>query len=237
MNYLSLLNEPGGALAWADEITTKTLPLDNCIGPHMTDRENDRAAIDEPGAIGATFRQLRKSQGMSLRELSERSGVSVGTISQIERDIANPSMRVLTAVRRALNIPMQVMFGDDPAGAVEDAGDPPFLRRAAKRPHIDLGPLQKELLTSGGNHNLQIMILTIAPGGSSGNTALSYPAEKGGLVIEGELMMTVDNCEARLEEGDSFVFDSSQPHGFRNDSDRPARILWVIGAVQFDRHL
>lgn len=209
--------------------------------PHkalMSDQET-HAPDDAPGSIGETFRQLRHEQGISLRELSEKSGVSVGTISQIERNIANPSMRVLTAIRRALNIPMQVMFGDDSGDAaesgVEDA--PPFLRRAAKRPRIDIGSLQKELLTSGGNHNLQIMILTIEPGGSSGNTALSYPAEKGGLVLEGELMLTVDNREARLEEGDSFVFNSAQPHGFRNDSNRTARILWVIGAVQFDRHL
>ena len=204
----------------------------------MSDQETP-APDDAPSSIGETFRQLRHKQGISLRVLSEKSGVSVGTISQIERDIANPSMRVLTALRRALNIPMQVMFGDESGDASEGGSEdaPPFLRRAAKRPRIDLGSLQKELLTSGGNHNLQIMILTIEPGGSSCNTALSYPAEKGGLVLEGELMLTVDNREARLEEGDSFVFNSAQPHGFRNDSNRPARILWVIGAVQFDRHL
>ncbi len=188
----------------------------------------------EDASIGATFRRLRHEKGMSLQELGRESGVSVGMISQIERDIANPSMRVLTALRRALNMPMQEMFSDITDNS---AGDPPFLRRAEKRPHIDLGPLQKELLTSGGNHHLQMMILTIAPEGSSGNTALSYPAEKGGLVLEGELTLFVNGQSALLKEGDSFVFDSSLEHGFRNDSSAPARILWVIGAVQFDRHL
>lgn len=197
----------------------------------MTDQD---APVDADQKIGATFRRLRNGRGMSLREVAERSGVSVGMISEIERDLANPSMRVLTALRRALNVPMQTMFSDDLADLTDD---PPFLRRASKRPHIDLGALQKELLTSGGNHNLQMMILTIAPGGSSGATTLSYPAEKGGFVMEGELTLCVDNREAQLAEGDSFVFDSAQPHGFRNDSDQPARILWVIGAVQFDRHL
>ncbi len=200
----------------------------------MTDQDTPESTDDTDRKIGATFRRLRHDRGMSLRELAERSGVSVGMISQIERDLANPSMRVLTALRRALNIPMQSMFNDTPT---EGADDPPFVRRAASRPHIDLGPLQKELLTSGGNHNLQIMMLTIAPGGTSGQTALSYPAEKGGLVLEGELTLSVNNCDARLAEGDSFVFDSAQSHGFRNDSDQPARILWVIGAVRFDRHL
>lgn len=184
--------------------------------------------------IGATFRRQRHEKGMSLQELARESGVSVGMISQIERDIANPSMRVLTALRRALNMPMQEMFSDSPDGSDED---PPFIRRAADRPHIDLGSLQKELLTSGGNHHLQMMILTIGPEATSGNTALSYPAEKGGLVLEGELTLFVNGQSAVLKEGDSFVFDSSLEHGFRNDSAARARILWVIGAVQFDRHL
>lgn len=203
----------------------------------MTDQDAVDTAGSKSRKIGATFRQLRHQQGLSLRALADRSGVSVGTISQIERDLANPSMRVLTAIRRALNVPIQAMFCDGAGFGPEDGDDPPFLRRAAKQPHINLGSLQKELLTSGGNHNLQIMILTIAPGGMSGNTALSYPAEKGGVVLEGELTLNVDDREAQLHEGDSFVFDSSLPHGFRNDSDRLARILWVIGAVQFDRHL
>lgn len=183
--------------------------------------------------IGATFRRTRHEKGMSLQELARLSGVSVGMISQIERDMANPSMRVLTALRRALNMPMQEMFSD----IADSIQEPSFIRRAEKRPHIDLGSLHKELLTSGGNHNLQMMILTVAPEGSSGNTALSYPAEKGGLVLEGELTLTVNGQSAVLNEGDSFVFDSSLGHGFRNDSNARARILWVIGAVQFDRHL
>lgn len=197
----------------------------------------DEAGDTERGSspsLGATFRHLRKQQGISIQELARKSGVSVGMISQIERDLANPSMRVLTAIRRALNISMQAMFSDDQPDPREE---PPFVRRADNRPFIDLGTLQKELLTSGGNHNLQIMILTISPGASSGNTALSYPAEKGGLVLEGELVLSVNHREARLVQGDSFVFDSALEHGFRNESDRPARVLWVIGAVQFDRHL
>ena len=184
--------------------------------------------------VGAIFRRLRHEKGMSLQELAQESGVSVGMISQIERDLANPSMRVLTALRRALNMPMQEMFSDSHDTSADDPG---FLRRAENRPHIDLGSLKKELLTSGGNHHLQIMILTIAPEGSSGNTTLSYPAEKGGLVLEGEVTLFVNGQSAVLNEGDSFVFDSSLEHGFRNDNDKAARILWVIGAVQFDRHL
>ena len=50
-------------------------------------------------------------------------------------------------------------------------------------------------------------------------------------------VLTVDDETSELETGDSFVFDSSRPHSLRNTSDAPTEVLWIIGAVQFDRFL
>jgi len=195
---------------------------------------NDRRAADPN--VGSNLRKLRKAKGLSLQRLAEASGVSVGMISQVERGLANPSMRLLTALRRALNISMQELFGEDPVAAPETS-DPNFVRRRANRPMIDLGTLHKELLTPTDQRHLQIMILRMEPGGESGGKALSYPAEKGGLVLSGQVVLSVDGEVATLFAGDSFVFDSVSPHFLRNTSDEPAEVLWIIGAVQFDRHL
>ena len=102
---------------------------------------------------------------------------------------------------------------------------------------LDLGQIRKELLSVGGAHNLQMMILHIDPQGSSGATPLSYPAEKGGLVLSGEVILRVGEDETSLREGDSFAFDSSLPHSFRNIGQVPAKVMWVIGQVALDRHL
>ncbi len=186
--------------------------------------------------VGSNLRKLRKAKGLSLQRLAEASGVSVGMISQVERGLANPSMRLLTSLRRALNISMQELFGEDPV-AEPTTTDPHFVRRRQNRPMIDLGTLHKELLTPTDQHHLQIMILRLEPGGESGGKALSYPAEKGGLVLSGKVVLSVDGEAAELVQGDSFVFDSVSPHFLRNTSDEPAEVLWIIGAVQFDRHL
>ncbi|WKL23655.1 cupin domain-containing protein (plasmid) [Agrobacterium tumefaciens] len=196
-------------------------------------RENDAQKVE---SIGATLRRLRHEKKFSLQELARVSGVSVGMISQIERDLANPSVRVLTAIRRALDVPVSAVFRDVPHVGPE-TGDADFVRRANERPLLELGTLTKELLTSIGQHNLQIMILHINPGGHSGKTALSYPAEKGGIVLSGELVLTVDGRQARLREGDSFVFDSALEHSFSNPGEEMAHVIWIIGAVQLDRHL
>ncbi|CAM3780497.1 Cupin domain-containing protein [Bordetella sputigena] len=187
--------------------------------------------------VGEILRRLRIEKGWTLKRLAQDSGVSVGMISQIERDMANPSVRVLTAIRRSLGAPLEAVFRDVAPPHVDDPAEPDFVRRANERPILELGTLRKELLTSSGHHNLQMMVLHIDPGGHSGKTALSYPAEKGGMVLSGELLLTVAGKTARLREGDSFVFDSALEHSFSNPTDRMARVMWIISAVQLDRHL
>jgi uncharacterized cupin superfamily protein len=95
----------------------------------------------------------------------------------------------------------------------------------------------KELLSSSAAQNLQFMILHVPPHGSSGDQPLSYPAEKAGLMLQGEILLKVGDEEVRLTEGDSFQFDSIKPHSFRNPVAQPAAILWIIGQTLVDRQL
>ena len=176
--------------------------------------------------VGRAIRALRHGKGMTLQELAVAAGVSVGTLSQIERDQANPSLRILSQLRTALGAPISALF-EEPRPA---SGDVAFVRRAVNRPWLELGYLRKELLSPGGPQSLRFMILHIPPLGSS-DKPMSYPAEKGGMVLEGELVLTVGGVPARLREGDSFLFDSTDPHSFRNPLDSPARVLWIMGAV------
>lgn len=183
--------------------------------------------------VGATIRALRLARGFTLQELAAASGVSAGMLSQVERDRANPSLRVLSQIRLALGAPISALFEQ----AYTPPEDPPFVRRAARRPWLELGYISKELLSPGGPQTLQFMILHIPALGTSGDQALVYPAEKGGMVLEGELLLTVAGQEARLQEGDSFLFDRDHPHAFRNPNRHSARVLWIMGAVPVERNL
>jgi transcriptional regulator with XRE-family HTH domain len=180
--------------------------------------------------VGAVIRGLRQDKGMTLQALAAASGVSSGMLSQIERDLANPSLRVLSQIRAALGAPISALFAETPPAPK----DPAFVRRADQRPWLDLGYISKELLSPGGPQQLKFMILHVPARGDSGAQPMSYPAEKGGMVLEGELVLSVDGTEATLREGDSFLFDSLNPHSFRNPLDRGARVLWIMGAATVD---
>lgn len=201
----------------------------------LRDTMEQSAPTETATQIGSAIKRARQSRNLTLAALAKAANVSVGMLSQIERNVANPSWRVLTQIRMALDIPVSALFDEAPAASV----DPPFLRRKAQHPRLDLGGhFVKELLTANSPHNLQIMVLHIPPEGSSGDQHLSYPAEKGGLVLEGEFKLAVGGKEALLRPGDSFAFDSLLPHGFVNPSKtKPARVLWVIGRIPVERHL
>ncbi|HEV7259484.1 MAG TPA: cupin domain-containing protein [Bosea sp. (in: a-proteobacteria)] len=188
----------------------------------------------EGDSVGAKIRKSRQAARISLQKLAERSGVSVGMLSQVERDLVNPSLRVLTSIRNALGLPASAFFQETAQPAPRD---PMFVRRAQQRPRLELGYISKELLSAGSPHNLQLMILHIPAGSSSGDKPMRYQAEKAGLVLDGEFILKVADEESHLKEGDSFVFDSSLPHSFTNPGTTPAQVLWIIGSISVDRHV
>src|SRR5688572_1403508 len=62
--------------------------------------------------VGLAIKRLRTRQGMSLQDLSRLSGVSVGMLSQVERDLANPSLKVLTKIQAALGAKAGELFNE-----------------------------------------------------------------------------------------------------------------------------
>lgn len=187
-----------------------------------------------PTHVGPTIKRLRTERKLSLASLAKASGVSVGMLSQIERDISNPSLRVLTQIRLALDVPASALFESTGGGS---STDPSFVRRSSDHPFLDLGFCTKELLTAGAQSSLQLMMLHVPPGGSSGAQAVAYPAEKAGLMMEGELLLRVGDQESILKVGDSFIFNSAVPHSFHNVSTtHSAKLLWVIGKFPSDPH-
>lgn len=188
------------------------------------------ASAHGQSTIGSRLRRIRRELNLSLKILAETADVSVGMISQIERDQANPSIRVLEKLRVALRIPLSALLEDSPAPRTPVAGESrDFVRRSEQRPHFTVGPkgLSKELLSPSGEHDLQFMIILL-PAHTRSEEVLVGQGEKAGMVLEGRIALTVDHQEEILNVGDSFQFSSALPHGVVNPGDHPARILWIM---------
>lgn len=190
--------------------------------------------------VGSRLRALRRDQRLSLKTLAARADVSVGMISQIERDQANPSIRVLEKLRTALYVPLSALLEDaDITSSLQELPSAhEFVRRSDQRPKFRVGPkgLLKELLSPPGDHDLQFMIILIPPHSRSEEVLLGQ-GEKAGMVLEGTISLMVANREAILSEGDSFQFSSSIPHGVSNPTEQPARVLWIMNTERPVIHL
>ena len=188
--------------------------------------------------LGSRLRHLRGQRDLTIAQLAGKAGVSSGMISQIERGNANPSIKTLQRLRAALGVNLWE-FLDDAAGLAEPTGEPSppevseFVRRQANRQRIVVGKTQlvKELLSPRNDRNLRFMLIILPPGGESEDVIIG-PGEKGGLVTEGQVRLTVDGVETDLLTGDSFQFPSSAPHKIANPFPAPAKVVWIMSVVQ-----
>jgi transcriptional regulator with XRE-family HTH domain len=98
--------------------------------------------------LGAFIRTQRKLANLSLRQMAEMTNVSNPYLSQIERGLHEPSVRVLTAIARALNLSAETVLAQ--AGLVGESGHRPQsgVTEAAIRADTALSDAQKEALIS-----------------------------------------------------------------------------------------
>lgn len=197
-------------------------------------------AITDPHAdheFGGRVKAFRTRAGLSLRDLSARTGLSVGMLSQIERNVTSPSLKTLTKLRIGLRVPLSALF-DDKSAADEGTESRAYVRRKNARPKLDLGEsMQKILLSPATAANLQLMLLVIAPRGGTSDTVVGVPGEKAALVMEGWLEITVGQETVVLEEGDTVQFNAETPHAFRNPGEVETKVLWVISQMPAERHI
>lgn len=176
--------------------------------------------------IGQKLRWRRKIRGLPLERVAERSGMSIGLLSEIERGLAAPSPQRLKQICRALGMPLAWLFDDD-AGAEAEEG--PIVRAAARR-RLDFGKgMTKELMTPDSVPGIQMMRIVIHPGGGSGVLGADAPeGAKCGTVLAGRFGLAIDGREHQLAAGDSFAFDARAPHRFWCVGDTACEVLWVV---------
>jgi len=192
------------------------------LGLDRSGTEQNRTDI----LVGERIRGLRKARGLSLKEIALSAGLSAGFLSQVERGLSSASVRALAGIAEALGVMISDIFPADEG--VEGANQ--IVARIKDRKRIDLAQtgVTKELLTPfPTSPRLDIYMMTLEPGGSSGDEPYSHDGEEAGMVLEGGLELVVDGRKYVLGEGDSFRFKSTRPHQFSNAGDRVARALWV----------
>jgi transcriptional regulator with XRE-family HTH domain len=99
--------------------------------------------------LGAFIRSQRRLAALSLRQLAGMTSVSNAYLSQIERGVHQPSLRVLRSLAQALDVPTTVLLEHAGMGELDDAGETgysTYSTAAAIQVDPDLSEPDRELL-------------------------------------------------------------------------------------------
>ncbi|MCJ8324193.1 MAG: helix-turn-helix transcriptional regulator [Rhizobiales bacterium] len=189
-------------------------------------------AAAEGAALGEKLRVRRRALGMTLKQVADQAGLTVGFISQIERNITAPSLSSLVSVAQVLEMNVSDFLS-------QPKGDGSITRHD-ERPEYSVGnsTMTYERLSSNFSGNvLRSLIIKEPPGHKA--EPISHDGEEMIFMLSGEITVELNGVQTILETGDSLHFPSTQVHSTWNHTDATSTFLWagtmdVFGDGGFD---
>lgn len=184
-------------------------------------------------AIGREVRAFRHQSGMTIAELSNRTGLSIGMLSKIENGNTSPSLSTLQSLAHAMSVPLTSFFRrfEDVHHAVHTKAGTGVEteRRGTRAGH------QYNLLGHLGNNSTGVTVepylITLT---SKSDVFPTFQHEGIELLymLEGEVDYRHGHNVYPLKPGDTLFFDADAPHGPEVLVKLPARYLSIISYVQ-----
>ncbi|MEM1175609.1 MAG: cupin domain-containing protein [Pseudomonadota bacterium] len=170
--------------------------------------------------VGKRLRDMRKRHRVSQRELARKSGVANATISLIENGKLNPTVSLLKKVLDGLPVHLSEFFADEEQGPEKiffDAGD---LTEIA-----DGGVSYRQIGGNLADKAIQFLKERYEPGAGTGRHDIQHEGEECGLILSGQLTVTVGDETRVLNPGDAYYFRSDQPHSFENRHNEACEVI------------
>jgi XRE family transcriptional regulator, regulator of sulfur utilization len=176
-------------------------------------------------ALGERVQTLRIDRGLTLRELADRSDVSVSMLSSVERGEKAPTVVVLDRVAAGLDVSLASLVAADEAARI-------IVRRAADQDRLDEpGGWQRTILSPVvPGVNFEWIRSTLPPGCEAGTFPAYAPGSHEFVAVQsGTLALTIGERELSLSAGDSVYFAADAPHGYANRGQ--TRCIYHVAAL------
>jgi transcriptional regulator with XRE-family HTH domain len=169
--------------------------------------------------IGKRLREIRKNRGITLTELAEKTGLSVGFLSNLERDLSSPTLDNIQRICSVLEISLMKLL--------EEAQGRDYIIKKEEREVIF--KKEGEICYESIKFREGIMdgiVIHIAPG-CFYQREWWHNYDEMGLVLEGALTITIEHQSYILQTGDSFYIRAGTEHSICNHTDTPCSSYWV----------
>lgn len=177
--------------------------------------------------ISKRIKEWRLERKLTLKELSEKTGLSISFLSQVERASSSIAITSLKKIADAVEVPITSFFEDyaNQNYIVKQEEQKPFRIEGSGSIYTRLGGVFP-------GRTIEPLLVTL-PAGQSTGKQMSHPGEEFYYVLEGVVVFDVEGKEYIVRTGDSIHFPSTIPHSMQNPFDRDVKVLSVVTPVIF----
>lgn len=182
-------------------------------------------------SIAVTLREMRKSAGLTLIDLAERSGLAASTLSKIENEQMSPTYDTLLALAHGLDVDIADLVSGSRGQSV--IGRKAVTRMGEGIVHRTPQYDYEMLCTDIANRQFVPLLAEVkARSVESFESLLSHPGEEFIYVLRGQIeLITEFYAPTLLNVGDCCYFDSTMGHALINRTDDPATVMWICSRV------
>lgn len=175
--------------------------------------------------LGERIKRKREMLSLPLSDLSKKVGISASALSQIENSKAFPSIVTLKSIANSLYTTVGELIGEH-----ESLTKNPLIKsQDIKFVKVNSSGTSLFLLSHHENSKqMEPYILKFVESSDSSDIMQPHPGQEFIYVLEGKLMITLDNSQYILEKGDNFYYNSAIPHALKNIHNSSAKVIWVI---------
>ena len=182
------------------------------------------AGPTSPARVGEIIKRLRRQHGLSLREVATESGLSTSFLSSVERGESDIAVGRLARVAACFDHDVGSLLGYTSRRAR------PRIVRPDERIEVRRGAGVSYEAYRLPAFDMELFVMRFDAGAAFENE-ISHEGLDATLVLEGELVLTVNGEDYRLEQGACAIWSAAHLHALRNDADRAAVAIGLGEAV------
>ncbi len=178
--------------------------------------------------LGERIRLARETRGLTLKDISNRTGISLFALKRVESNEFTPPLGQLIKLGKALDMKMGYFISpgvDKPIVVVRSDERRPVSRYGEKQ-SAQYGYYYESLASQKGNRVMEPFIVTLVP--SKKEELSAHDGQEFLFVLSGKMKVRVGDHEEVLEAGDAVYYDSNRPHYVGTIGKKRTTILAVL---------
>lgn len=169
--------------------------------------------------IGSKIKRLRQANGLTLEELANRSELTKGFLSQLERDLTSPSVTTLEDILEALGTNLQEFFSEKPAEQIAFKKEDFFINEQDDY-------VVSYIIPNAQKNDMEPILIELEKGKQS-MTIDPHEGQEFGYVVQGKIKLIYGDNEFVLKKGETFYLKGLVSHYLINPGETKAKVIWI----------